>query len=90
MTLHATEVRRNVLYICRIPRTGIGSNVQHILAYLRSVNDGGMFEFVDPVSDGVVGCVGREKVGDFVTPLSAFTPSVDALAALASLTGRPE
>ena len=76
--MHASEVVEGRLYVCQIPREGVGSDKQHVLAFLRSVNEDAMFEYVDPVTGGVVGCCGCNRLGEFVTPLATFAPRPSA------------
>jgi hypothetical protein len=46
---------------------------RHVIVRLEPVNEGAMYEYHDPVTDEVVGCVGRNRLAEFTTPLAAWT-----------------
>lgn len=58
------------IYVCRIVRND--EKTHHVLAKLKPVSDGMMFEFHDLVTDDVVGAVGSHRVHEFCTPLAEW------------------
>lgn len=81
MSVTRFNVEEDRVYVCTVPHDSLSERMgvkwyQHILAFLRPVNEGAMFEFVDPIGGHVVGCVGCNKVEQFVSTTHDFLNSL--------------
>lgn len=66
----AATIQMGNLNVCRIVSSD--GKERHIIARVVPAMDGGMFEFHDPKSNEVVGCVGRNRAEEFVMPLDRW------------------
>ena len=61
----------NGIFVCQLTSPDEGKT-RHIICRLEPINDGMMFEYVDLVSNEVVGCVGSNYLYERCTPLVEF------------------